>query len=268
MITSGAAALLMYAQAVPAGAVEWSEPPSRADHLAAQLRRDPVYVTDHAPRALPPDTAARIKAAVARLGVPAYVAVTPLVGVGNPNPNEPLVPLLHDRLRRDGLYLVVSPRGLGGGEVRQFGGGRSIPVEDAWRAAEAELPSDATAPERVERFVDIALSGRARERAENPPPKPKSKLRKELDAADAAERRAARLEWAAFGGGAALSGVPLLAWLTRNRHRRRGGIDGGAKRRRTARGPSGKSQVTKTRKQKRKHVTKKPATKKPTKGRR
>ncbi|TDB96855.1 hypothetical protein [Actinomadura sp. 7K534] len=205
----------------PAVARERAEPVSRADHIAAQLRRDPVYVTDHAPRALPPDAAARIKAAVARLGVPAYVAVTPTVGLNTGRHGESLLPLLRDRLRRDGVYIVASPSSPDG-EVRQYGGSRRLPLEDAWRAAGDELPTDASTPERIELFVDIALSGRARERADNPPPRPKSKVRKALDADDAADRRAALTEWGVFGGGAALSGVPLLAFLVfRRAHRGR-----------------------------------------------
>lgn len=219
VLVCGVAGVLLAGPPVPAAALERAEPVSRADRIAAELRRDPVYVTDHTPRALPPDAAARIKASVARLGVPAYVAVTPTVGLGQEHPGESLVALLRDRLREDGLYLVVSPT-MSDGEVRQFGGGRRLPVKDAWRAAEQELPSDATAPERIERFVEVALSGRARERAENPPPRPETQLRKALDAHDAAERRAAVVELSLFGGGAALSGLPLLALLVHRRRRK------------------------------------------------
>ncbi|GGT91496.1 hypothetical protein [Actinomadura livida] len=216
LILSG---VVLLACPLPAVARERAEPVSRADHIAAQLRRDPVYVTDHAPRALPPDAAERIRAAVARLGVPAYVAVTPTVGLSTGRHDESLLPLLRDRLRRDGVYIVASPSSPGG-EVRQYGGSRRVPLEDAWRAAENELAYDASTPERIELFVDIALSGRARERAENPPPRPKSEVRKALDADDAADRRAALIEWGVFGGGTALSGVPLLALLTFLRVRR------------------------------------------------
>ncbi|MGP4028485.1 hypothetical protein [Actinomadura sp. 3N407] len=203
----------------PAAGLERAEPASRADHIAAQLRRDPVYVTDHTPRVLPPDAAARIRASVARLGVPVYVAVTPTVTLGLGNPGDSLIALLRDRLREDGIYLVVSPS-TSSGEVRQFGGARRLPVDDAWQATSRELPSDATAPEKVERFVDIALSGHAKERADDPRPRPKSELRKALDADDAAERRAAYVEWGTFGGGTALSGLPILALLIHRRTRR------------------------------------------------
>ncbi|TYB41569.1 hypothetical protein [Actinomadura chibensis] len=206
------------APAAAAPAAVPADLPSRADHLAAALRRDPVYVTDHSPRSLPADAAARIRASAARLGGPVYVAVTPTTGVGPWNPGDSLAALLHDRLRRDGIYIVVPPKG-GNGEARQFGPGR-LPVKDAWLAAEFESSTDASAPDVIARFADIALSGEAGERRRHPRPAPKSKTRVELDAYDAADRRADRAERAAFGGGAALSGLPILALLVGLRVRR------------------------------------------------
>jgi hypothetical protein len=111
---------------------------------------------------------------------------------------------------------VVAPSG-GDGEVRQFGGARRLPLEDAWRAADFESAYDASAPDVIARFVDIALSGHARERRDHPRPAPKSKVREALDADDAADRRAARIEWTVFGGAAALSGGSILGLLVRRR---------------------------------------------------
>ncbi|TDB89897.1 hypothetical protein E1264_06710 [Actinomadura sp. KC216] len=212
-----------------AAAVERADQPSRADHLAAALRRDPVYVTDHAPRSLPPDAAARIRASVARLGVPAYVAVTPTLGLGADQPPGALTVLLRDRLGKDGIYIVVDPSG-GHGEARQFGGSRRLPVDDAWWAAKFELPYDVSAVDMIGRFVDIALSGRARERRDHPGPRPKSATRRALDADDKADRRADRVEMAAFGGGAALGGLPLLGLLVARRVRRANRREGGGRR--------------------------------------
>jgi hypothetical protein len=209
----GVAVLLACAPAAASAApLERAEPESRADHIAAALRRDPVYVTDHAPRALPPDTAARIRASVARLGAPVYVAVTPTSGVGQYNPADSLAARLRDRLGKDGIYIVVAPSG-GDGEARQFGGSRRLPLEDAWSAANLEMPGDASASDMVARFVEIALSGHARERRDHPSPRPKSKVRKALDADDAADRRASRIEWGVFSGGAVVSGGIILGLL-------------------------------------------------------
>ncbi|MFA1537522.1 hypothetical protein [Actinomadura monticuli] len=206
-----------------AGAVlERAKPVSRIDHLIAELRRDPVYVTDHAPRALPADAAGRIKKAVARLGVPAYVAVTPTVladGYGT----EDLVPLLHDDLGRPGVYIVADPTSPSFTAVQY--GGATLPVKDAMWATASELPSDAGAVAMVERFVEIVLSGRAKERREAGGPRPKSKTRIALDAHDRSERAASRAEWRAFATGTALSGGALLLLLLllasyRNRRRK------------------------------------------------
>jgi hypothetical protein len=196
--------------AAPAGAVERAKPLSRVDHLAAELRRDPVYVTDHAPRALPADAAARIRRAVARLGVPVYVAVTPTHLVERYFA-EDLVPLIHDRVNRPGLYVVADPT-----STRFFAaqyGATTLPVKDAMYAANSELPTDAGAVAMIERFVEIALSGHAAERREKAGPRPKSKVRIALDARDRSEREASRAEWRMFAIGTALSGVPLLLLL-------------------------------------------------------
>ncbi|MEU5882206.1 hypothetical protein [Spirillospora sp. NPDC047279] len=181
----------------------------RGDQLAAVLKRDPIYVTDHAPRALPADAAARIKASVSRLGVPAFVAVTPSL------PNEDaddLVALLHDRLDKNGLYIVVAPSGTPG-EARQFGSGRVLDAEMSWSAANNELPTDAGAVKVIERFVEVSLSGKARERRDNRAPRPPSRTRIALDAHDRTEKEAERKETRAFAAGTALSGVTILGGL-------------------------------------------------------
>ncbi|QKW36646.1 hypothetical protein HUT06_23630 [Actinomadura sp. NAK00032] len=204
-----------------AAALERAKPVSRVDHLAAELRRDPVYVTDHAPRALPPDAAQRIRKAVARLGVPVFVAVTPTYLVDRYSTDD-LVPLLHDSLGKPGVYIVADPAHTSLSAVQY--GGATLPVRDAMRAATSELAGDAGAVAVIERFVEVALSGRAKERSDNAGPRPKSKVRIALDARDRSEREAARAEQVAFATGAVLSAVPLLLlllWVRWWRHRRR-----------------------------------------------
>ncbi|MFI0448625.1 hypothetical protein [Actinomadura sp. 6N118] len=208
------ACLLVACAAIPA----FASPSARADHLAALLRRDPVHVTDHAPRALPADAAARIQRSVARLGVRTFVVVTP-VTYGKDLDPEDLISLLRDRLDKDGVYIVVSPNG-SGGEARQFGSGRTLNADDAWIAAGLEMPYDAGAVAVIDRFVEIALSGKARERRDNLRPRPPSRTRISLDAHDRAERRAEQREHLAFGAGTALGGLPLLAFLIWRRRRK------------------------------------------------
>ncbi|MFB4309909.1 hypothetical protein [Actinomadura sp. GTD37] len=198
--------------------LERAKPVNRVDHLTAELRRDPVYVTDHAPRALPEDAAQRIRRAVARLGVPAYVAVTP-ARLADGYGTEDLVPLLHDGLGRPGVYIVADPTSPSLSAVQY--GGATLPVKDAMWATASELPSDAGAVAMVERFVEIALSGHAAERRERGGPRPKSKVRIALDARDRSERAASRAEWRAFAGGTAISGAALLLLLLLVSYRRR-----------------------------------------------
>ncbi|GAA1815865.1 hypothetical protein GCM10009735_57070 [Actinomadura chokoriensis] len=204
------------AAAAAAAAPERAKPVGRVDHLAAELRRDPVYVTDHAPRALPEDAADRIRKAVARLGVPVYVAVTPAMLVERYS-TEDLVPLIHDSLNRPGLYIVADPTSTGFSAVQY--GATTLPVKDAMYAASSELPTDAGAVATIERFVEIALSGHAAERRENAGPRPKSKVRIALDARDRSEREASRKEWSMFAAGTALGGVTVLLLLMGLRRR-------------------------------------------------
>ncbi|NKZ03972.1 hypothetical protein [Actinomadura latina] len=239
--------------AAAAAPMERAKPAGRADHIAAELRRDPVYVTDHAPRALPEDAAQRIRRAAARLGGPVYVAVTPTLLTEGYDAEE-LVSLLHDSLNRPGLYIVADP-GRPAAAAVQYGG-RALPVKDAMRAAEQELPYDAGAVATIERFVDVALSGHARERRENAGPRPKSKVRIALDARDRSEREARRTEWSLFAAGTALSAVTvvlLLVWLRRRRatraERARAERLKAAEARKTARGKTarGKNQKRRSR---------------------
>jgi hypothetical protein len=197
-----------------AARLERAKPVSRIDFLVAELRRDPVYVTDHAPRVVTPDTAAKIKKAIARLGVPTYVAVTPAY-LADGYDTDDLVPLLHDGLGRPGVYIVVDPGSTSLSAVQY--GGETLPVKDARRALLGELPNDATPVTKIERFVDLALSGDIKPRT-GPPPK--SKVRLALDARERSERDAGRTEWSVFAGGTALSGVTVLLLLQWGRIRR------------------------------------------------
>jgi hypothetical protein len=210
-----------------AGPVRPPKPPAvqtRIGFITAQLKRDPVYVTDQVPRMLPPGTAGKIKALVGRLGEPAYVVVTPPSrhrddDTQAPSDLESLVPVLHDRLGKDGVYIVVDPSGALG-DVQQFGGTRRIDVEDAYEAATSELPYEAGLLSVLDRFVEIALSGHAKERALHPSPRPKSATRRELDAYDRGNHEAAVKNGTAFGVGAGLGGLIVLALLVGRRIRR------------------------------------------------
>ncbi len=81
---------------------------ARVDGMARALRADPVFVSSATTRSMPPAAVAALRRAVAAAGVPMFVVVAPSFG------DEPglatlraLPDLLHDRLDRDGIYLVV-----------------------------------------------------------------------------------------------------------------------------------------------------------------
>jgi hypothetical protein len=186
-------------------------PPTRAELLAQRLAKDPIQVTDHALRELSPGTAARIRALVARLGVPVYFVVEPDGLPPGTDPGE-LIPLLHDRLRKDGLYVVTDASG--SGSALQYGG--SLPADRAWTTASLELPSDATLIEYVQRFVEVLTAPDVAKRIQQRRRSPEDRTPSRGDVRD-------RKEMTALGIGTALSGVPLLAGLVVMRLRKKAG---------------------------------------------
>jgi hypothetical protein len=218
-VPAAAAALPGTAAALPGTAAAAPEPPGRtappgrADVLAERLARDPVQITDHALREVRPGDAARFKAVLSRLGVPVYLVVEPDSLPRIEDSARNLIPLLHDRLGKDGIYIVTDPSGYGA--ARQFGG--SLPADRAWTVASLELPYRAGVLEHVERFVEILTSPNPAQRISERRPKPE-------EPPTQGEIRD-RKEMAAMGAGTALGGVPLLAfllvrWVRRERGRR------------------------------------------------
>ncbi|MFB7651983.1 MULTISPECIES: hypothetical protein [unclassified Streptomyces] len=140
--------------AVPARADDASaanQPPAQAAYLAERLRENPVHVTDQLPREIPRSMAPDFARLAERTGVPTYVLVLPSQsGFG-----EDLLGAVHDRLGRDGLYVLLDESG-----VRKAAAyGVSAPAEAAQRTAAYELPFDAGALRNFERFVDVVSQG-------------------------------------------------------------------------------------------------------------
>ncbi|GLZ11365.1 hypothetical protein Acsp04_16000 [Actinomadura sp. NBRC 104425] len=185
---------------------------SLADRLARLLADDPVQVTDHALRALPYDAHERIRAAVARLGVPAYVVVTPGLTEVSPRDDD-LIASLHDRLGKDGVYIVTDSSG--SGTARQFGG--TLPADSAWTAAYLRSDRDEGLVEQITRFVDIVTAPDAQRRIDQA----REEARRD-DSSDGPSESDIRdrKEMAAFGAGTALTGVPMLVLLLRRSSRR------------------------------------------------
>ncbi|WP_123661944.1 hypothetical protein [Actinocorallia herbida] len=129
------------------------DPPSRTDLVAEALAEDPVQVTDHEARLVDPDAIrADLKTALDPLGVPYYVVVTPqhIFLDEYASPGE-FIPILHDRLRKDGLYVVTDTTG--SGEARMYGS--ALPAQDAWRATRRELPYGTNLVEHFVRFAEM-----------------------------------------------------------------------------------------------------------------
>ncbi|MQA95038.1 MAG: hypothetical protein GEV11_10455 [Streptosporangiales bacterium] len=82
----------------------------RLDRIAGALRGDPFYVDPEAAHALPAEERAPAARALAATGVPVYTVVVPLTtddeseGEGE---GDAFLHALHDRLGRDGVYLVA-----------------------------------------------------------------------------------------------------------------------------------------------------------------
>ncbi|SEP10308.1 hypothetical protein [Actinacidiphila rubida] len=144
-VTGAVAGLLVWA-AVPAVA---AGPPSQAESLAAALRADPVYVSDQLPREVPRSTAPEFAAAARRTGVPTYVMVLPDQHQGS------LLGTVHDRLGRNGLYVLLDTTGVV--DARAFG--VAAPATDAHEIALYSLPYDAGALRSFQVFADAVASG-------------------------------------------------------------------------------------------------------------
>lgn len=134
--------------------------PTQASSLAELLRGNPVYVTDQLPREIPRSSAPEFAKLAKRTGVPTYVLVLPDQGADP----ERLLAAVHDRLGRDGLYVLVDDMGVAGATAF----GVRAPADDASTVALYELPYDAGPLLSFERFTDvIALGGKkAAERAD------------------------------------------------------------------------------------------------------
>ncbi|MFJ1752833.1 hypothetical protein [Kitasatospora sp. NPDC088134] len=144
--TAGAAPT---AAGAASGAGRLADSAPQAERLAAELRRDPVWISPDIPRQVPRSLAPQFAALAARTGVPTYVLVLP-------DADASLLALVHDQLGRDGLYVLVQK--YGGVTVSAFG--VNLPTaDDARRIANHVTPYDAGPTAALAAFVDaLALS--------------------------------------------------------------------------------------------------------------
>ncbi|MEO3768566.1 hypothetical protein [Streptomyces sp. B8F3] len=154
----GAGAGPLAGTAAAAGRAE-GDGAGQAAYLAERLRADPVYVTDQAPREIPRSSAPEFAKAAKRTGVPTYVVLLP-----ERNPfDERLLGAVHDRLRRDGLYVLLDSSGIG---ITAVPFGVDVPAESATTVALYELPYDAGPLLTFRRFVEVLTDDDPAGRAE------------------------------------------------------------------------------------------------------
>lgn len=127
-------------------------PVTQAAYLADRLRENPVHVTDQLPRAIPRSTAPDFARLAKKTGVPTYVLVLPMLSGTD---GERLLGAVHDRLGRDGLYVLIE-----GTDIAQAAAwGVRAPADAAVTVAQYELPYDAGPLASFERFVDVIAQG-------------------------------------------------------------------------------------------------------------
>ncbi|MCX5361609.1 hypothetical protein OG864_23150 [Streptomyces sp. NBC_00124] len=201
LLTFLALLITAFATATPAARAATSTD-TQAAYLAAQLRTDPVYVTDQLPREIPQSTAPDFAKLAQRTGVPTYVLVLPAqatTGVG-------LLDAVHDRLGKDGLYVLIDESTVT--EAKAYG--VQAPAEDAATVAFYELPYDAGPLRSFERFADAIAQGaqKAATRAETA----REKYGEGDEPADLYIGPSDRENQSTLTG-AAITGVPLLMLL-------------------------------------------------------
>jgi hypothetical protein len=141
----------LFAIATPAHAAGSATPSTQAAHLATRLRTNPIYVTDQLPREVPRSQAPAFAELAKRTGVPTYVLVLPEQELGG----KGLLGAVHDRLGRDGLYVLVDELGV----TDAVAYGVRAPADDAATVSIFELPYDAGPLRSFERFVDVVAQG-------------------------------------------------------------------------------------------------------------
>jgi hypothetical protein len=195
-------ASLAAAPARAADAPAASRPSGQATYLADRLRENPVHVTDQLPREIPCSMAPDFARLAERTGVPTYVLVLP----GQSGSGGELLTAVHDRLGRDGLFVLLDESG-----VREAAAyGVRVPAEAARTTTVFELPYDAGPLRSFELFVDVVAQGT--EKAEARADAAREKLR------DGSEPKSMYIgpsdrQNQSFVTGIALTAVPLTILL-------------------------------------------------------
>ncbi|WP_228049294.1 hypothetical protein [Streptomyces justiciae] len=146
--------ITLFATGTPSAQATSPSPNTQAAYLAEQLRTNPVYVTDQLPREIPKSTTPAFTKLAKRTGVPTYVLVLPVEAADG----EALLGTVHDRLGKDGLYVLIDDSSVTDATAY----GVTAPADDALTTAQYELPFDAGPLRNFERFVDVVAEGAAK----------------------------------------------------------------------------------------------------------
>lgn len=145
MVLVAAAGWLAVSGGVSAGAADGDVRPAAA-YLAEQLRRDPVYVSDQAPRVLPRSVRPALKKIMKRADHPVYVIAGSFGG------DLDLLAAVHRELGRDGVYVQLGPDTMDD-DAEAFG--VAAPADDAMTAASAGIADDAGPLDVARRFTEL-----------------------------------------------------------------------------------------------------------------
>ncbi|SBT88585.1 hypothetical protein GA0115233_1003107 [Streptomyces sp. DI166] len=141
-----AALFATFAAATPARAAD-----TQAAYLADRLRENPVYVSDQLPREVPKSMTPDFAEVAKRTGVPTYVIVLPSGAVND----DGLLGAVHDRLGKDGLFVIVDDSSVSYAEAF----GVRAPADDALTICLYELPYDAHPLDEFELFAEVIAQG-------------------------------------------------------------------------------------------------------------
>jgi hypothetical protein len=137
-----------------------STEPSPGDRLAAALRRSPIYVDPSLASALSEADRERLIAKFAKLPVPVFVILVPLVQGGTWSDDEQVATVVHAKLGRDGVYITFSDIG-DDLRAKEWGGDHQARYA-AWAVSLNRAYDETPLATRLDRIADLMLSGDAK----------------------------------------------------------------------------------------------------------
>ncbi|GAB2811852.1 hypothetical protein GCM10022221_06710 [Actinocorallia aurea] len=192
-----------------------SAEPSPGEKIVTALRRSPLYVDPAYASALPEADRARVLEAAEKAPFDFWIILVPLVAGGTWSEPEDLISVVHDRLKRDGVYLVPESSGTRF-EGRRFGGTRDERTDALYGASVVGFLDEydnATLADRLLKTIEIIAGGNAQAEYEkataylHEEPNPVAKLAQDETG------RTSPVRVTAIGlGAAAVAGLAVWRW--------------------------------------------------------